>query len=425
LDHQGSAQGNAQVEIGKAAADLSFFSSSGLVLAASSGILPPVELLDAKPPAAPSMSYRLFATVDQSYEAMLQAIEQAKKSVRLEMYIYTASPIGERFRDALVRACERGLWVKVLVDALGSMGLTDKFWEPLIKAGGQFRWFNPLTLKRFVFRNHRKSLVCDEQVAFSGGFNISTEYQGNGVTEGWHDLGIQVNGRLAAELATTFDWLFDRADTAHRLFTRLRKSTDKQLIAAPEGQLLLSGPGWGRNWLRKSVIEDIQRASEIQIISAYFLPSRKIRRALRQAARTGARVQLIMPGKSDVPIAQRAARRLYPSFMRAGIEIYEYQPQILHAKLFVFDDVVYAGSANLNLRSFQIDYELMFRVSNRQLASQAHAIIQQDIALCQRIDPVQWKKSRGFWTKLLESWSFFVVARVDPFIARRQLKTLR
>src|SRR5688500_9366389 len=107
---------------------------------------------------------------------MLPAIESAKSTVRFEVYIYRVSPIGEAVRDALIRACQRSVKVQVMVDALGSISLPEKFWDPFIQAGGQFKWFNPLKLKRLGFRNHRKVLVIDDMVAFVGGFNVAPEY---------------------------------------------------------------------------------------------------------------------------------------------------------------------------------------------------------------------------------------------------------
>jgi cardiolipin synthase A/B len=373
----------------------------------------------------PPVPYRLLSTVDDAYRRMLTAIERATESVRLEMYIYTATPIGERFRDALSAAAGRGLEVKVLLDAFGSLTLPESYWVPLREAGGSVRWFNPLSMRRFQFRNHRKSLTCDGRVAFVGGFNISTEYEGDGVERGWHDLGLEVHGRLAGELGVSFDWLFERADVPHRMMTRLRRAKSRKRIDAPEGQLLLSGPGWGRNHLRAALQEDMQGAADIQVVSAYFLPPRRIRRALRRAASSGRRVIFLMAGHSDVPVSQLATRMLYSSFLRAGVEIYEYQPQMLHSKLFVFDDTVYAGSANLNLRSLHVDYELMLRISSVQLASQARALIQAAILRSRRIDPVEWRSSRSFWMKLLERWCFFLVARLDAVVAGRQLRTLR
>src|ERR1041385_5573040 len=124
---------------------------------------------------------------DQVFPEMLAAIDAARESVCLEMYTFTASPIGERFRDALVRAQERGARVRVMVDALGSMGLPGNFWDPLTRAGGETRVFNPLALLRLSIRDHRKLLVCDGRMAFIGGFNIAPEYEGDGVSCGWCD----------------------------------------------------------------------------------------------------------------------------------------------------------------------------------------------------------------------------------------------
>src|SRR5881394_1258678 len=118
---------------------------------------------------------------DKIFPEMLAALDVARDSVCLEMYTFSASPLGERFRDALVRAQERGAKVRVLVDGLGSAGLPGDFWEPLVRAGGEARVFNPLALLRFTIRDHRKMVVCDDRIAFIGGFNIAPEYEGDGV----------------------------------------------------------------------------------------------------------------------------------------------------------------------------------------------------------------------------------------------------
>src|SRR3954447_11179384 len=142
------------------------------------------------------------------FPAMLAAIDGAKTSVCLETYIYATGELGERFREALIRARKRGVQVRVLYDALGSLGFPNSFWDSLRAAGGLVRIFNPLLINRFGARDHRKMLVCDKRVAFVGGFNIASEYEGDGVTSGWCDLGLKIEGPLAAELATTFDETF-------------------------------------------------------------------------------------------------------------------------------------------------------------------------------------------------------------------------
>src|SRR5262245_53399651 len=135
-------------------------------------------------------SWKWLRGGDVAFAAMLDAIEGAIASVRLETYIYTNDEVGRRFRDALTRAAQRGVNVRVLVDAIGSLGLAAEFWSPLRDAGGEARVFNPLALKRAAIRNHRKLLVCDGRLAIVGGFNISKDYEGDGVERGWRDLGL-------------------------------------------------------------------------------------------------------------------------------------------------------------------------------------------------------------------------------------------
>ena len=137
------------------------------------------------------------------------------------------------------------------------------------------------------------------------------------------------------------------------------------------------------------------------------------------------RVRLLLAGKSDVRLAQLAGRRLFETFMRAGVEIYEYQPQILHGKLVLIDDIVYAGSCNLDLRSLNFNYELMLRVQDPTLAAEAREIFEKDLTHSRRINPATWRGERGLWTKWREDLAHFVLTRLDPFVARWQLRMLR
>jgi cardiolipin synthase len=151
----------------------------------------------------------------------------------------------------------------------------------------------------------------------------------------------------------------------------LRRRGLSNLVSTQDGQLLLTAPGRGPKFLKQALLHDFRRATRARIISAYFLPTRPIRQAIFRAVRQGGRVQLITAGKSDVPLAQLASRRFYQAFLSAGVEVYEYEPQILHAKLLVIGDVVYVGSANLDRRSLFINYELLLRLPNGGLASAA------------------------------------------------------
>jgi len=374
---------------------------------------------------AQSTAFRWLRNGDEAFAAMLTAIAAARHSVRLETYIFSAGAPGNEFLAALVRARQRGVPVYVLVDAWGSQDLADSYWEPLRQAGGEFRWFNEQTHRGFMFRDHRKLLVCDEDIAFVGGFNLAPEYAGDGVARGWCDVGLHIAGPLAAQLAESFDKMFTRAELRHRAFMRVMRTGAHARIAGTDGDLLMSGPGRGFSTLKRALRTDLKTARDVRIMAAYFLPTWKLRRSLQLVARRGGRVQLILPGQSDVPLAQLASRRLYRTLLAAGVEIYEYQPQILHAKLILMDDLAYVGSANLDTRSLHINYELSLRLKNERVAEGGRQLFAENLAHCKRIEREAWRASQTFWSVLKQRWAYFILARMDLFLARRQLAGLR
>src|SRR5258708_872428 len=199
------------------------------------------------PVGAAKWNWNWLCTGNEIFPAMLGAIDAAQLSVCLETYTYSAGELGARFREALVRARQRGARVQVLYDALGSRGLPGTFWDALRRVGGEVRQFNSIRLMRMGIRDHRKMLVCDERVSFVGGFNIASEFEGDGVICGWCDIGLKIEGPLSAQLAQTFQEMFARAEFQQKRFVRLRRSTAKKTVVAPNEQLLLSGPGRGRS----------------------------------------------------------------------------------------------------------------------------------------------------------------------------------
>lgn len=369
-------------------------------------------------------AWKWLRTGDDAFAAMLAAIEAADKSVRLETYIYSDDEVGRRFRDALLRARQRGVMVKVLVDGIGSHSLPTDFWTPLRDIGGEARVFNPIAFKRFGIRNHRKLLGCDERVAFIGGFNLSQEYAGDGVTQGWRDLGLRFEGELVKDLTVSFDEMFALAEFRHKRMIRFRQTKQKRTIVSGAEQLLLGGPGRGWNPIRRALHKDLKHARRAQIIEAYFLPTWRIRRGLARIARTGGTVQLLLAGKSDVALSQLAAHSLYRRLLKAGTQIHEYQPQILHAKLLIFDEAIYVGSANLDPRSLSINYELMVRLEQPQLVAEAREIFADVLRHSQPMELAAWKRSRSVWTRFKERCAYFFLARVDPHVARQQWKAL-
>ncbi len=373
---------------------------------------------------AVNTTYNWLCTGDQIFPEMLAAIERARDSVCLETYTFTAGPLGERVRDALVRARQRGAIVRVLIDGLGSAGLPAAFWDVLRAAAGEVRVFNPLALKRMSIRDHRKLLVCDQQVAFVGGFNIAPEYEGDGVACGWCDVGLRIEGPLAHQLALSFEEMFARAEFRFKRFIRLRQFAAKRSVAWPMEQILFSGPGRGRNPIKGALRRDLALARDVKIMVAYFLPTRRLRRDLARTVHRGGRVQFILAGKSDVLVSQLAGRSLYRRFLKAGVHIFEYQPQILHAKLIIIDDVVYVGSSNLDQRSLQINYELMIRFQNQEIADQARAVFATNLEHCVPISLEDWRRSRSIWSRLKQRWAYLLLVHIDPYIARRQWKAL-
>jgi cardiolipin synthase len=378
-------------------------------------------------PAPKSFPRQWLCAGQEIFPAMLKAMTAAQKSIRLETYIYSDGKLGRQFLGTLLAAARRGVQVQILVDALGSWLLLDDFFEPLVAAGVEVRRFNPLHLWRFGVRNHRKLLICDDATMFIGGFNVADEYDGDGVTRGWCDVGVRIeNPALAMELAASFDELFALSDFRRNPLMRLRAFKRKRKpLKKPAGELLLSHPGRGASPFQTALYQDLAKAREVRIVSAYFLPTRRVRRDLMRVARRGGRVQLILAGQSDILVSQLAARSLYHRLLKAGVEIYEYQPQVLHAKLILSDGVVYVGSSNLDIRSLNLNYELMLRLEDKTAAVEAREIFERLLKHSRRIELHQWRKSQTFWQRWKNHWAHFLLTRIDPFVALRQFRTMK
>jgi len=376
------------------------------------------------PPTSPN-EFNWLTTGTEAFARALKAIDEARASVDLEIYIFAADEPGRAFLDRLIAAARRGVQVRVLVDAFGSIALADAFWQPLREAGGEVRWFNPFSLGRYAIRNHRKLLVCDVAVGFVGGFNISTDYAGDGVTRGWRDLGLEMRGPAVTMLQHAFASSWHNADLRHPRIPQFRRARARATLQDRQCELLLSGPGRNSNFIQRQLLNDLRRAQEVDLMVAYFLPTLHLRNALKRIVRHGGRVRMILAGRSDVPLSQDAARSFYRRLLRAGVAIWEYQPQILHAKIIVIDDVVYVGSSNLDTRSLQINYELMLRVNDARLAAEARQIIAGDRQHSQCITVESWRAQRTLWSQLRQRWAHFFFTRIDMFVARRHMKLLR
>lgn len=385
---------------------------------------PPVAS-DALPEEAADLGHRFrwLHTGTAAYETMVAMVDGANGAVDVEFYTVTPSGPAGRLQAALLRALARGVRVRVLLDAFGSSALPAAWDERLRVAGADVRRFNPRPLLRWSFRDHRKLIVCDERVALIGGFNVTAEFEGDGIQQGWRDLGVLIEGPVAKDLAAGFASVFAAASLGRKTVRPLARFLRNQSVGLEGAAAIVGGPSGPRALLNRILRADLKAASRVDIAAAYFLPTRRMRRLLRQSARRGY-VRLLLSVNSDVPVARLASQHIYRAMLRNGVELREYEPQVMHTKALVVDDVVYVGSANLDTRSLQLNFELLVRLPSPLLAAQLRARIDHDCAMARRVPP-DWPEHRTFLQRLLQRWSYFLVARVDPFLARSQFRHLR
>jgi cardiolipin synthase A/B len=366
---------------------------------------------------------RLLKNGEEAFPAMFAAMERAAASISFEMYIVANDETGQEFRDHLLKAAARGVQVRGLVDAWGSWNLPDSFWDPLRGAGGLVRWFRPLTKGLLPFRNHRKLLLIDDTLAVIGGLNISNEYyRGANHELPWRDNALEIQGPEVAGLRRSFQRMWAAADSPlRRLFSRLAR--ERRTVKKTSGTVLFleSGPENPMRPVRRAYRQVVKNAKQsIDLAMGYFYPHGRMLRDLKRAVRRGVRVRLLVPLHTDVPITRWAARGLYGRLLRAGVEVWEYTPSMMHSKLAIADNTVIAGSANMDIRSGRINYELVAIVDDPKLAAQARADFEEDLKKSVRIGIKEWR-NRSVIQKLKERLSYCLLARFDTFIARREM----
>lgn len=368
-------------------------------------------------------SVRLLRDGAAAFPAMFAAIDAARTSIALEMYIFADDATGRELRDRLARAAARAIDVMVLVDGWGSWALANDFWDPLREAGGRVRRFRPVGRGLLPFRDHRKLLLLDDRVAIVGGLNVADEYfRGAGGAPPWRDNALEITGPGAAGLRQSFERMWTKAELplARSMLLGPRDRSGGSMRAASV-QFLESGPERPFRSMRRPYRKLIASATaRIDLAMGYFLPTGGVVRALKRAVRRGVRVRVLLGAKSDVAITTWAARGLYGRLLRAGIEVWEYQPAMLHAKLTIADDTVVAGSANLDVRSGRLNYELVAVVLDPGLAAGARADFEGDLAESVRIELPAWR-ARPFLQKVKERIGYWLLARADPFISRLEI----
>ncbi len=306
--------------------------------------------------------------------------------------------------------------VRVLLDAFGAKDVARGFWNELEESGGEVRWFNPLRYLRWSFRDHRKLVVVDG-VAVVGGVNIADEQMGEGVRNGWRDLALEVRGPLVASIQHSFNRMWALASFEARAIRIFLQTCPGGAELPKANQLLLPGPGCQSASLARRLHADLVGAREVSAHAPYFLPSRKLRGLLRRVAAEG-RVRILITSNSDVPLAQLAVHRTMRRMRGSGVQFYEYLPQVLHSKLVIVDDVVYIGSANLDVRSQLINFELMLRVASSGVVAEAKAMFEADLRLSATSVPPPYT----LWRRVREDTAYWLLSRFDPYLAARTLR---
>ena len=340
------------------------------------------------------------------FPSMLAAIRTAKRTINLEFYIFWDGEIGRKFAEALAERSRAGVEVKVILDAVGSAQMSQSLTDFLTRNGIDLEWYHPLrwyTISSFNHRTHRKLLVVDGQIGFSGGVGIADNWLGDADSkEHWRDTVVRVEGPVVTQMQFAFmdNWIKSRGE----LLTGL----DYFPQLAPPGshltQVLKSSPAEGSSTVKLLyIISIVSAAKSIYISNAYFVPDRDTLRALEGAVRRGVDVRVIVPGEdNDVPIARQASRWHYELLLRRGIRIFEYQPTMMHAKTMVVDGVwTTIGSSNFDDRSFRLNDEVNVNIYDDDIAAQMEAMFHEDLAHCEEVTLRKWFR-RGWLDKLKE-----------------------
>ncbi len=352
-------------------------------------------------------------------EALLDLMRRARRTLRVLYYIYVDDDAGAAVRQALIDAAARGVKVSLIVDGLGSEhAQSRRFFDPLHEAGVDVCRFVPRWGRRYLLRNHQKLALADEERVIVGGFNIEDSYFGTIAEEAWRDLGLLVEGPAARRLVGYFDSLSNWAKQPRPSLRKLGRTL--RAWSEPEGKTrwLLGGPMRRLSPWARVVKRDMEQAKTIDIIAAYFAPNPAMLRRLDRAGKRG-QVRLVLPSKLDHGAAIWAARFTYAGLLRKRVQIYEYQPTKLHAKLFLIDDVVNIGSANFDIRSMFLNLELMFRIEDKAFAAYIRSFVDGEIANSERITPELYKARTGPWTRIKQAAAYFVMAVLDYNVTRR------
>jgi cardiolipin synthase len=343
---------------------------------------------------------------DEIFPAMLDAIRGAQRTITFETYIYWSGTVGAQFADALAERARAGVKVHVLLDWIGSEKLEDTFLQEMEQAGVQVRRYNKprwYSIGRLNNRTHRKLLVVDGAVGFTGGVGIADIWQGNAQDpEHWRDTHFLVQGPAVGQMQAAFldNWMQATGVVLH--------GSDYFPKLEPRGetyaQVFLSSPGGGAESMHLMYLLSITAATRsVRLSMSYFVPDEVAIETFVAAMKRGVEVQIITPGPHiDTEVVRKASRASWGRLLEAGAQIHEYQPTMFHCKVMIVDDVwVSVGSTNFDNRSFAVNDEANLNVYDGKFAQRQAEVFRQDLARSRRVTLEEWQ-NRPWREKLME-----------------------
>jgi cardiolipin synthase len=358
----------------------------------------PSALALSNPPPLEGNRIRLLVNGDEIYPAMLAAISRAERSVNMESYIFWSGRASTRFRDALVERAQHGVEVRILLDALGSTRskLRREDVEFLREGGCRVEFYHPVRpwmLDRINHRSHRRILVVDGRVAFTGGAGIADVWLGNAETaEHWRDTHVEVTGPVVAQLQSAFqeNWGAVRGEalTGDAFFPKLERA------GSVRAQVITSSPESPSSATKLLYAISISAATKrLWLSNSYFLPDEDTSALLVEAAKRGVDVHILVPGKvNDVPATKAGARSSFGTLLAGGVKISEYQPTMFHPKTMVVDGLFATiGSTNFDNRSFRLNDEINLAVYDRETGRKLEELFEKDLARSRLYTLQQWR----------------------------------
>jgi cardiolipin synthase A/B len=360
----------------------------------------------ASSPIVAGNAVQLLLNGEEIFPALLDGIRSARQTISYAQYFYEDGPVARDIAEALAERCRAGVGANVLLDAFGSLSMPAEYAELMERAGCHVAYFRPLS--QYIFgkysnRGHRRILVIDGRLGFTGGSGVSRKWMGNGRVEGhWRDTDVRVEGPVVEYLQAAFaqNWLETTGMVLGGEAYFPRPLEPRGQVYA---QVVKSSPSEGSFSMYTTFLLAVSSARRsIYITNPYFVLDDKMQETLLRAARRGVRVSVLVPGAIDHNIVRQASRGQFGDLLKAGIEIHEYRAALLHSKTMVIDGVwTTIGSTNLDNRSFAVNDELNLIIYNRATAAQMERIFEDDVAHSRKVEYDAWKH-RGVKSKLLE-----------------------